>query len=186
MANLDYTYIASLVKRVQEGDSNAFAELYAATYQKEFRFARNYLKDEYLAQDAIQETYIKALKNINSIKDPKLFVSWLNQINFRVCFRMYQKQQKYNAELTEYENNSMDYQDTASGNPEHQAIRIDQNEYIIRQIMGLPFSESKAIILRYYNNMKIDEIARLLDCSRSSVKRYIRSGQDRLRSLITQ
>ena len=52
--------------------------------------------------------------------------------------------------------------------------------------MSLPFSESQAILLRYYNNMKLDEIAKLLDCSRSSVKRYIKNGQDRLRKLIKQ
>ena len=54
MAALDYSYLASLVSRVQDGDSNAFAELYAATYQKEYRFAYKYLKEEYLAQDALQ------------------------------------------------------------------------------------------------------------------------------------
>ena len=106
MAALDYSYLASLVSRVQDGDSNAFAELYAATYQKEYRFAYKYLKEEYLAQDALQETYILALNHIGSLKDPKLFVSWLNQINFRVCFKMHQRQQKYNAEMTEYDNNS--------------------------------------------------------------------------------
>lgn len=186
MATLDYNYIASLVKRVQDGDSNAFAELYAATYQKEYRFARKYLKEDFLAQDALQETYILALKHIGSIKDPKLFVSWLNQINFRVCFKMHQKQQKYNTELSEYENNAQMYHDNVERSPEQQVIKVDQQEYIIRQVMSLPFSESQAILLRYYNNLRIDEIAKLLDCSRSSVKRYIKNGQDRLRNLLKQ
>lgn len=87
MAELDYDYISTLVSRARTGDSDAFAELYAATYQKEYRFAYNYLKDEYLAQDALQETYILALKNLYTLRDSKLFISWLNQINFRVCFK---------------------------------------------------------------------------------------------------
>lgn len=186
MATLDYSYIASLVHRVQEGDSNAFAELYAATYQKQYRFAYKYLKEEFLAQDALQETYILALKNIGSLKDPKLFVSWLNQISFRVCFKMHQKQQRFNAELSEFENNSQIYRDNTEKSPEQQVVKVDQEEYIIRQVMSLPFSESQAILLRYYNNMKIDEIAKLLDCSRSTVKRYIKNGQERLRTLIKQ
>ncbi len=186
MATLDYQYIASLVELVQDGDSNAFAELYAATYQKQYRFALKYLKDEYLAQDALQDTYILALKNIGSIKDPKLFVSWLNQISFRVCFKLHEKQKKFNSELSEFENNSQVYSDSSEESPERQVIRVDQQEYILRQVMSLPFSESQAILLRYYNNMKIDEIAKFLDCSRSTVKRYIRNGQDRLKSLIKQ
>ena len=80
MAELDYGYISTLVSRARTGDSDAFAELYAATYQKEYRFAFNYLKDEYLAQDALQETYILALKNLYTLRDSKLFISWLNHI----------------------------------------------------------------------------------------------------------
>ena len=74
MAELDYDYISTLVSRARTGDSDAFAELYAATYQKEYRFAYNYLKDEYLAQDALQETYILALKNLYTLRDSKLFI----------------------------------------------------------------------------------------------------------------
>ena len=54
LAALDYKYIAKLVSRAQTGDSDAFAELYAATYQRQYHFAYRYLKDEYLAQDALQ------------------------------------------------------------------------------------------------------------------------------------
>ena len=46
---LDYDYLAKLVERTQMGDSDAFAELYTATYQKQYRFAYQYTKDSYLA-----------------------------------------------------------------------------------------------------------------------------------------
>lgn len=38
MDELDYDYLAKLVRRTQAGDSNAFAELYTATYKKQYRF----------------------------------------------------------------------------------------------------------------------------------------------------
>ena len=72
MSALDYNYIAELVVSAQGGDSDAFAELYAATYQKQYHFAYSYLKDEYLAQDALQETYIIALKELTKLQDPML------------------------------------------------------------------------------------------------------------------
>ena len=184
MSNLDYQYIAKLVIMAQTGDSDAFAELYAATYQKQYRFAYNYLKDEYLAQDALQETYILVLKNLSTLKNPKLFISWLNQISFRVCFGIHKKQSKYNSELSEYSMDIMDSQDSSFDTPEKQVVIIDEKEYIIRQIMNLPFSESQAIILRYYHNLKLDEIADLMDTSKSSVKRYLASGRERLKKLL--
>lgn len=99
MVVLDYNYLADLVINAQNGDSDAFAELYAATYQKQYHFAFSYLKDEYLAQDALQETYILALRNLSKLRDPMLLIAWLNQINFRVCFHLHKKQELYNAEL---------------------------------------------------------------------------------------
>lgn len=86
MDELDYNYLAELVLKTQRGDSEAFAELYTATYQKQYRFAYRYAKDAYLAQDILQDVYILVLKNINALKNPRLFVSWLNQITFRTCF----------------------------------------------------------------------------------------------------
>lgn len=55
MDELDYNYLAELVLKTQRGDSEAFAELYTATYQKQYRFAYRYAKDAYLAQDILQD-----------------------------------------------------------------------------------------------------------------------------------
>ena len=103
MAELNYPYIGELVLRAQEGDSDAFAELYVATYQQQYRFSYRYLQDEFLAQDALQETYILALKNITTLRDSHVFVSWLNQINMRVCFDIYRREKRQNQELDRYE-----------------------------------------------------------------------------------
>lgn len=179
MADLDYQYLAKVVIRAQTGDSDAFAELYAATYQKQYRFASKYLRDEYLAQDAIQETYILALKNLSTLRDPMVFISWLNQISMRVCFKMHHAQQLHDANVAE-----LNADHSSDSTPESITIHVDEQDYILRQVMSLPFSESQAILFRYYDNMKIDEIAKLMGISRSSVKRYIKSGQEKLSKLI--
>ncbi|MBQ3104437.1 MAG: sigma-70 family RNA polymerase sigma factor [Lachnospiraceae bacterium] len=182
MAELDFQYIAELVVQAREGSSDAFAELYAATYQKEYHFALNYLKDSYLAQDALQETYISVLKNLKTLNDPKLFVSWLNQICFRICFDMHKKQTRSN-DLSVTLKEGMDCL-LEERTPEDQVVTIDHNQFLIRQVMNLPFSESQAIIFRYYENMKVDDIAAYMDISKSSVKRYLRSGLGRLKQAL--
>lgn len=186
MMDLDYQYIASLVEHTKEGNSDAFAELYVATYQKQYRFACQYLKDEHLAQDAIQEAYILVLKNINTIKDSSLFISWLNQITFRICFKMQKKQRQYSEEAMIMEHNHLNTENPQDTDPEEYIIRIDEKEFIVRQILSLPFTESQVIILRYYNDMKIKDIARLMDISSSSVKRYLNSGRKKLENLLTK
>ena len=183
MATLDYNYVADLVVNAQTGDSDAFAELYAATYQRQYHFAYTYLKDEYLAQDALQETYIIALKNLSKLKDPMLLIAWLNQ-------------KRYDAELIDYDSTDEETDSIQTDlaphmtqrniNPEDLVVRIDSKEYIMNQILKLPFTESQVVILKYYQELKVGEIARLMDISRSSVNRYLSSGKTHLEKILRQ
>ncbi|MCI9135780.1 MAG: sigma-70 family RNA polymerase sigma factor [Lachnospiraceae bacterium] len=188
MSALDYKYVSDLVIRAQANDSDAFAELYAATYQKQYHFACCYLKDEYLAQDALQETYILALKNLTKLKDPDLLIAWLNQINFRVCYNLNKKKMRYEMEMTDFNSDAGNSDMTSSleNSPEEMIIEIDSKEYLMNQILKLPFTEAQVIILKFYQNMKQEDIAFLMDISRSSVKRYLASGLARLKKMLQQ
>lgn len=185
MAEIDYSYIAQLVEKARCGDSNAFAELYAATYKKQYIFAVNYMKDENLAQDAVQETYCTAFSKLDMLKDDKLFISWLNQINFRVCFNMYNKEKQFNSMHVAYDEGIGELENDYQPSPESQVVKIDEKEYILQQIMELPYSESQTIFLHYYRGMTLKDIAYMLEMSKSSVKRYLKSGKKRLESKIT-
>lgn len=195
MVVLDYNYLADLVINAQNGDSDAFAELYAATYQKQYHFAFSYLKDEYLAQDALQETYILALRNLSKLRDPMLLIAWLNQINFRVCFHLHKKQELYNAELigfdysdpeTSQAQNTPPQSEMTVSSAEELVVQVDSQKFLMNQILNLPFTESQVIILRFYRNLKHDEIAKLMDISKSTVKRYLKSGKEHLLKLLQQ
>ena len=186
MENLDYDYLAELVLKAQQGSSDAFAELYAVTYQKQYRYSYKYLRDEYLAQDALQETFIQVLKNIGKLQNPNLFIAWLNQINFRVCYDIQQKQKNYDAELAEYDAEDLENRQAATGRPEDEIVEIDSRRYILNQVMNLPLTESQVILMHYYQNMKIEDVAKLLDISRSTAKRYLKSGKARLAKILRE
>ena len=177
-AVLDYKYLSELVLRAQEGDSDSFAELYVATYQHQYRFSYRYLQDQFLAQDALQETYILALKNLTTLRDPQVFVSWLNQINMRVCFRIHRQEQRQDPHQLRYElTRQLSNQD-----PQDRAMKQDYEDWLVKEVLKLPFSESQAIILRYFRNMKLEEIADMMDISLSSVKRYLESAKKKLQN----
>ena len=84
MSELNIQDIAGLVLRARQNDSDAFAELYALTYNKVYNYARHYLRDDFLAQDAMQEIYILALKNLSKLNELSLFIGWRNRISFNV------------------------------------------------------------------------------------------------------
>ena len=57
---------------------------------------------------------------------------------------------------------------------------MDNSDYIMQQVLALPYTESQVIFLHYYKHMKLEDIAYMLEISRSTVKRYLISGKKRL------
>lgn len=162
MPSLDFNYVAGLIRKTQSGDGNAFAELFAATYQKQYAFACDFLKDDFKAQQALQETYIYALNNIAKITEASLVTAWLNQIIFRISFRMRAEDENSGKTLT------------------GEFVTVGKHRFSLIQTLTLPFTEAQAIVLRHYCGKKKREVADLLEISRGSVRRYIRSGCGRL------
>ena len=184
MRVLDYKYIGQLVRKAQGGDSNAFAELYVATYQQQFRYAYRYLKDEELAQDALQETFVQALKNIRKLQNPDLFIAWLNRINFRTCYDI--KKAQHVDKQDDFSEINLAKLKSTEGRPEDEVVEIDTKNYIMRQVLNLPLTESQAILMKYYQELTNDEIAEILNVSRSTVKRYLKSGRERLARMLSE
>lgn len=178
-----HAYIAELVKRARTGGSDAFAELYNCTYSKVYNYCRHYMKDDYLAQDAVQEIYISALKNLEKLNDPTLFIAWLNQISFHVCYDMTKKRRQDSGEGdSEIIEQICDVK--LDSNPEASAFVKDEQERLRKAVEDLSPVEQQLITLRYYNGMRIDEIVSITGISRSTVKRRIASATDTLRNLM--
>lgn len=177
---LDHAYLAGLVIRAQQDDSDAFAELYALTYNKVYNYACHYLKDTYLAQDAVQEVYISALKKITKLNDPLLFIAWLNQISFHVCFDICAKRND-KCGTVEDEILELISDSHPDANPEARAVESDEQSRLQKALDLLPATEKQIIVMRFYNDMKIDDIANALDISKSTVKRYLINAQNSLK-----
>lgn len=186
MERLNHTYIASLVKRAQENDSDAFAELYLMTYKQQYVFARNYLRDDYLAQDAIQEVYILALKNLSKLKERKVFVAWLRQINLRVCYDMAKKQKTVPDTSDDEETLKNIADDKVYNNPESQVMQVFEQKDLSEALNKLPLNEKEALLLRYSADMKFDEISRTMNVSISTVTRLLNRGTEHLKKIMDE
>ena len=160
MASLDLQYIADLVLQAQEGDSNAFAELFAATYQKQYAFALRCLHEDFPAQQALQSAYIQALSGITRLREPTLFVVWLSQLTLRACL--------------------LKDGGSTPASVENHMLSIDGKAYSVRQVLTLPFSEAQTLLLRALCGMRVSAIASLLEMRRSDVRRHMASGRKRL------
>ncbi len=178
MAEFNHNKIAKLVKQTKDGDSNAFAQLYQQTYQKVYFFSLYLTKNETLAQDVVQETFIYALKSINTLKDDKLFIAWLNKINYTIALRVIKKEK--NISLSDEDLYSIP-DDNESSNPMAQIIKNDQKKEILDCISTLPYGLRAVIILKYYHDMKDKEIALVLDCPVGTVKSRLNTARNLLK-----
>lgn len=183
MKESHHLYIAGLVLRAQQNDNDAFAELYALTYNKVYNFCRHYLRDDHLAQDAMQEVYISVLHNIKKINDPTLFIAWLNRICFNICYDMTRKNISSD-DISAQEIMDLLHDEHPDSNPELMSQKKDEVRRIHQAVESLPFNQRQVITMRYFNNMKIQEIAVSLDLSRSTVKRYVAAGLKALKILL--
>ena len=69
-------------------------------------------------------------------------------------------------------------------NPEDKTETTDETSRLKDAVMSLPFNEQQVVVMRYYNDMKLEDIASALGCSRSSVKRYLITARERLKKML--
>lgn len=171
-------YLTSVVRRAQANDGDAFAELYAMTYERQYNYANRYLSNPDDAWDALQEVYILALRKLDSLRDPLCLNAWLTQINSRICYAM---QQDRNC-LT-----GVDFdgeQSDPEADPEFMLLQSADAEAVRRSIGKLPDKQRQAISMRYERQLSLQEIADEMQCSISSVTRYLEKGRDAMHELL--
>lgn len=183
MKEANIKYLAGLVLRARTNDSDAFAELYGLTYNRVYNYARHYLRDEYLAQDAVQEVYVSVLKNLNKLNDPSLFLAWLNRISFHVCYDISKTLNQDNM-LADPSILDVVQDEHPDSDPESSYQTREEYQRLSNALDSLPFQEKQVLTMRYYNNLKLEEIAAAMEISRSTVKRYIASGHEHLKQLL--
>lgn len=152
---LDFKYLDEVVKLARDNDSNALAEIYAATCKKQYAFALGYLGDEFSAQDALQECYSNVFNSISLITDGHMAIAFVAKANLEACFAL----KKINSS---------------------QSVKIGSGEYSIRRIQRLTLSESMCLLLRYACGMSLRQTARLLEIRVESARGYIKSGRENL------
>jgi RNA polymerase sigma-70 factor (ECF subfamily) len=82
---------AGLVERARRGDRQAFAELVRASGARLDATARLILRDPDLAQDAVQETLIRAWRSLPGLRDPAAFDHWLHSLVAHACLDLVRK-----------------------------------------------------------------------------------------------
>ena len=161
--------IAKLVEKLQNGDKQAFETLYQETSKTVYFICISFLNNEEDAKDVMQETYITAYQKLEQLQDKEKFAAWISQIAVNKCKKILLKNSP-----TLMEPESMTNLATESNEsflPEEYITQKSKRK-IVMDIMRKKLSDIQyqTVILFYFNDLSIEEIADIMECPPGTVK----------------
>ena len=160
----------ALVFAARNGNTKCFEELYKRYYDKIYALARTTVKNDADAEDVLQTTFIKAWQSIKSLEDPAAFNTWLQHITLNECCSLMRKNKPTLSMDEEGEDGEMMQLESDLMLPQQYAERRDLSERLGKIIGELSDVQRETILLYYYEEMSVDEIAQTMDCSAGTVK----------------
>ena len=164
-----------LAKKALKGDSSAYIELMKLHKVYLYKIAYSYVKDEQRALDILQEVTYKGLLNISKLKSPEFFKTWITKILINEAINVTKKDSKvvYLDEETSI----------ASVN---KSISVEERLDLYSAIDKLNENHKSVIILKYFNDMTIDNIAYTMDIPPNTVKSYLRRAKGTLGKILKE
>ena len=156
------------VLRAQKGDQEAFAELVQAYQKPVFNLAYRMLGIREEAEDAAQETFLRAYTRLDSYDPTRKFSSWILSVASHHCVDRLRKRKAQVLSMEELR--SWRWLPDSKPRPEQKALQGEQTRSIREHLDRLPSQYRLAIILRYWYDLSYTEIAEVTESTESAVK----------------
>jgi RNA polymerase sigma factor (sigma-70 family) len=168
-----------LISEIKKGSTASQEVLVRRHYKLVYSFIYRMTGDKELAMDLTQETFIKLLKNIGKYQPSAEFKSWLLTVASNHT-KDYLKSKAFNEKKNTYE---LTDQDSRTDRSISSILERNEKRKEIKQALdSLPSYQRETILLKYFNDMKISEIAAVTNTSVPTVKSRLKQGLEKLKS----
>ena len=174
--------IKELVLSAKNGNKKAFDKLYEITHNDVWYNCLSLLKDEENAKDIMQETYIAAFLKLDTLNDEQKFCGWITSIAVNKCKNKLKGKVEYQIDdevlITEAETDELML-------PEEYITKAEKRKVLL-QIMEdtLSFNQYQTVLMFYFDEMSISEIAQGLEISEGTVKSRLNSSRAKMKTAI--
>lgn len=177
------TDIKEIVQRAVQGEQSAFAELYAISYNRVYFYAYRMLQNEQDAADIVQEVFITVFTSLGSLKNPESYMCWLSKITVNLCRDFCRKTTRLAIDR-ETDDLIERIADEACAT-ENIILQNDSREYLIRIIDILPDEQKRAVLLYYYEQLTVSQIAEIEEVSVSTIKNRLSYARKKIKKAIS-
>lgn len=165
-----------LVEEVRNGQRASFSELVKRHQKGLLRLSMRFVKDLDIAQDVVQESFIKTYEKLNSFEGRSSFKSWLYQITVNTA-RNKLREDRY--DYSDIEDVQLGIDPQAEKSLVHRAV----GEILNTEVEKLPFKQKTALVLRVYEDMSFSEIAEVMECPYDTAKANYRHALLKLKEV---
>lgn len=177
--------LRTLVERAKAGDQQAMAQLYQETSPRVYALALRLTGNPDQAMDVVQESYLSALQNLESLRNPEAFLSWIFQIAANRCRKVLRREGRFVSPGGEDEE-EQDYFDAIPDPNEalipEEAADIGETRRLVMELVNqLPEAQRECVILYYFSQCSVEQIARLQACTEGTVKSRLNYARKKLK-----
>ena len=174
--------IKELVLSAKNGNKKAFDKLYELTSNDVWFTCVSLLKDEENAKDIMQETYITAFLKLDTLKDEEKFCGWLTAIATNKSKNKLKGKVEYQIDdevlIAETETDELML-------PEEYINKAEKRKVLLQIIEDtLSFNQYQVVLMFYFNELSIAEIAQALEISEGTVKSRLNSSRAKMKTAI--
>lgn len=166
-----------LVVRAREGDRDAFTELAARSIGRLTATARMILRDEYAAQDAVQETFIEVWRSLPGLREPDRFEAWVRRLLVRACFKSARRTKR----VTAVEIRLTAGDERVIAGVERDLVIHDQLE---RGLARLSAEQRAVVVLVHYLDLPLADAAQALGIPLGTTKSRLNRATSALRAAL--
>lgn len=170
----------NLIKKAQLGDELAFNELYQSFYKQAYYFALKVTNCDADAQDAVQESFITIRTAIKDLRETKNFKKWMLQIVLSKCNKIFRKN-KYTILDPDIVSAMPIVEKRTYMSGENHVHDLTRHEWIMEMLSQLTENQREILLLMYFNQLSIKEIAEVLEIPEGTVKSRLVSAKTALK-----
>lgn len=183
--NFNQTFI-QIVTRFKNGDQKAFNDLYSITHNRIYFIALKELNNHDDALEAVQETYLSVYQSIDKLKNPEFFQPWLSKIVYNKCMDILRKKKDILMNDRDEAEGSDFFDEIEEPGDElipHEALdRTETRDMIMALIDKLSYAQRMTVLLYYYQNLSIEQIASIMQCPVPTVKSRLNYARQQIKT----